>query len=156
MEHFNLHGQHNYDATPFGILGSKVEIHEMSRQRGTWAAHTKTGYCLGPAWEHYRCHIVWVQDTRLTRIGQTVFFRHKYLTKPQVTEADALLRASDQMCSALLKTNPNSNETQRAVDLLVIIFKKKAQEAITTADKRREQRANAQAQRVETEDGGTR
>ena len=70
----HIHGEHDYDATPFGILGSRVEIHETPKQRRTFGAHTKTGYYLGPAWDHYRCHLVWVEDTRATRIGQTVFF----------------------------------------------------------------------------------
>ena len=32
--------------------------------------HTKTGYYLGTSWDHYRCHQVWVKDTRATRVGQ--------------------------------------------------------------------------------------
>ena len=98
----------------------------MPKQRRTWDTHTKTGYYLGPAWEHYRYHRVLVNDTRAERVGQTVFFRHKYITQPQITESDALLRASDEICNALTKAAPNSDETRRAVDLLVSIFKKKA------------------------------
>ena len=121
----HLYGQHNFEAPPFGILGTKVEIHAMAKQRKTWESHTKTGYYLGPAWRHYRCHNIWVEDTKSTRIGQTVFFRHKYLTAPQVTPSDALIRASDQMCEALTKADPHSQETRRAIDLLVKIFKRK-------------------------------
>ena len=47
----HLYGQHNYDAHPFAILGSAVEIHVMPKHRKTWDTHTKSGYYLGPSWE---------------------------------------------------------------------------------------------------------
>ena len=68
-----LHGPHNYDAHPFAILGSPVEVHVMPRNRGTWNEHTVAGFYLGPSWEHYRCHDVWIPETRAVRTGQTVF-----------------------------------------------------------------------------------
>ena len=148
----HLYGNHNYGAHPFGILGSKVEIHQMPRQRKTWESHTKTGYYLGPAWGHYRCHMVWVIDTKSTRIGQTVFFRHKYITAPQFTASDALIKAGDDLCSALAKNGPNSAETKTVIDMLMDIFKKKAEDARTAEDKRRRAREAAQTQRVGTED----
>ena len=55
-----LHGPHNYDSHPFAILGSAVEIHVVPANRKTWETHTKSGFYLGPSWEHYRCHDVWV------------------------------------------------------------------------------------------------
>ena len=69
-----MHGEHNYDAHPWAVLGSKVELHVMPDKRKTWDTYTKTGYCLGVSWEHYRCHEVWVQDTKSVRVSQTVFF----------------------------------------------------------------------------------
>ena len=78
-------------------------------------------------------------------------FCHKYLTVPQVKTSDALLRASDKICEALTQANPNSDETAKAVDLLVKIFKRKAEEATSRIDQQRAQRAQAQAQRVESE-----
>ena len=40
----HLYGQHNFDATPFGILGSKIELHITAKQQKTWDTRTKTGY----------------------------------------------------------------------------------------------------------------
>ena len=56
----HLHGKHNYDAQPFAILGSAVEMHVMPSNHRTWEYHTKSGYYLGTSWEHYRCHEVWI------------------------------------------------------------------------------------------------
>ena len=148
----HLYGQHNYDAHPFAILGSAVEIHVMPKHRKTWDTHTKSGYYLGPSWEHYRCHDVWVTDTRARRVGQTVFFKHKYLTQPTITPNDALLRAGDNLCSALTNAAPGDEKTQRAVDLLVEIFQKTANDAKSNIDQRRGLREDAQTQRVQTEE----
>ena len=59
-----LYGKHDYNATPFAILGSAVEAHAMPNKRKTFEAHTKAGFYLGNSWEHYRCHEIWIADTR--------------------------------------------------------------------------------------------
>ena len=69
-----LHGaKHDYNANPFAPLGSPVELHVMPDKRKTWAEHTKSGFYLGTSWNHYRCHEIWVSDTKSARVGQTVF-----------------------------------------------------------------------------------
>ena len=40
-------------------------------------------------------------DTRSKRIGQTVFFKHKYITMPALTSADAVVQAAKELVSAL-------------------------------------------------------
>ena len=44
---------------------------------------------------------MWVKNTRSTRIGHTLFFRHKYITQSVVTQTDAILRATDDLISVL-------------------------------------------------------
>ena len=92
-----MYGEHNYNTNPFAPLGCAVEMHVMPSKRKTWSQNTKAGYYLGNLLEHYRYHKVWVTDTRSVRVGQTVFFKHRYLTKPAVTQSDAILRASDNL-----------------------------------------------------------
>ena len=90
-----LYGKHDYNAKPWAPLGCAVEMHINPKNRKSWEPHTKAGYYIGNSGDHYRCHSVWIRDTRNVRVGQTVFFRHKYLTQPAVTETDAILRATD-------------------------------------------------------------
>ena len=96
-----LWGQHDYNANPFAPLGCKVEAHVTPGTRETWAAHTTSGYYIGNAWDHYRCHEVYVSSTKATRVCETVFFRHKYLTMPTVTPADALIKAADNLVDVI-------------------------------------------------------
>ena len=148
-----LYGKHNYDQNPWAPLGCAVELHVTPNKRKTWGKHTMTGYYLGNATEHYRCHEIWTVDTRSVRIGQTVFFKHKYLTQPSLTESDALLRASDELCTALKETvTPVKGDTRLAVDMLMDIFKNVAKTTISPEDKRRKARTDAANTRCTNEE----
>jgi len=145
-----MYGRHQYDAHPWAVLGCEVEVHVMPAQRRTWEAHTKSGYYLGTSWEHYRCHEVWVKDTRTARVGQTVFFKHKYLTQPGMTDADALVQAADGLRGALQSTKPESDAMKEAVNALVKIFNRQAEMEQGPTDERRKMRAAAQRQKFQT------
>ena len=54
-----LWGEHDYNANPFAPLGCKVEAHITPGTREMWAPHTASGFYIGNAWEHYRCHEIW-------------------------------------------------------------------------------------------------
>ena len=95
--HAHLHGQHDYNACPLAPLGCAVEMHVQPDVRETFAPHSVSGYSVGTSVEHYRCYNIWVSDTRSVRVGNTVFFKHKYLTMPTLTNADALLKAANDM-----------------------------------------------------------
>jgi hypothetical protein len=45
----------------------------MPEVRETWAAHTASGYYIGNAWEHYRCHQVYISSSKCKRVNGTVF-----------------------------------------------------------------------------------
>ena len=96
----HLHGQHDYNAQPIAPLGMQCEMHVMPDARETFAPHSVSGYNVGTSFKHYRCYEIYVKQTRSTRIGNTVFFKHKYLTMPTITNADALLTAAQDMTTA--------------------------------------------------------
>ena len=77
--------KHDYNSNPFAPLGQAVEMHVMPSKRKTWEEHTKSGFYLGNSVEHYRCHEIWITDTKSLRVGQPAFFRHKYATHPLVS-----------------------------------------------------------------------
>ena len=93
-----------------------------------------------------------VPQTKSVRVGQTVFFKHKYLTQPTVTASDAILRASDDLCQALRKVVPEKGETRSAIDHLMKIFKDEAKKAETPTDVQRVLQQTTQAQRVQTDE----
>ena len=143
-----MNGKHDYNANPFAPLGVAVEMHVMPNKRRTWESHTKAGYYLGTSWDHYRCHEIWISDTRSTRIGQTVFFKHKYLTQPAVTSADAIVLASEDLCQALKGLPPVKGDTRTAVELLMDIFKGVGSEEETETDVQRKRMTEASTERI--------
>ena len=133
-----LCGVHAYNAHPFAILGTAVEVHAMPGKRRTWDAHTKPGFYLGPSWEHYKCHEFWVQET-------------KHIAQPYLTMSDALILPGEKLCNALSGKAPNNNATASAIKQLMEIYRKNVEEEQTNVDAQRMKRAVAQAQRVEGE-----
>ncbi len=118
-----LWGQHDFNVNPFTSLGCKVEAHIKPSVRETWAAHTASGYYIGNAWEHYRCHQIYIIDTKHLRVCETVFFKHKYLTMPNFTPADALIKAADNLVNTINGIMPKNSVTLNAVEQLMEIYK---------------------------------
>jgi hypothetical protein len=144
-------GQHDYNANPFAPLGCKVEAHLVPSICETWAPHTASGYYVGNSPEHYRCHKVFINNTRHTRVCSTVFFKCKYLTMPTITPADALIRAADSLTNAIAGIVPPPNMTMDANNQLLNIFKSQTEKAKDAATAQRVLKERAQAQRVPTE-----
>ncbi len=143
-----LWGEHDYNANPFAPLGCKVEAHVTPGTCETWAPHTASGFYIGNAWEHYRCHEIYICNTKHTRTCLTIFFKHKYLTRPTITPANALIRAVDYLTDAIAGLIPAPTATQDAVNQLMVIFKQQARAANDAAIAQRVLRERAQAQRV--------
>ncbi len=121
--------QHDYNANPFAPLGCKVEVYLVPSNHETWAPHTASGFYIGNAWDNYRCRKIYINNTRHTCTCNTVFFKHKYLTMPTLTPADALIQAADNSTSAIAGFVPLPNMTTDAIDQLMHIFKQQAKTA---------------------------
>ncbi len=135
--------QHDYNANLFVPLGCKVEAHLVPTIQETWAPHMASGFYIGNAWDHYRCHEIYTSDTCHTQVCNTVFFKHKYLTMPTITAANALIRAANDLTNAIAGVVPPPNMTREAVEQLMVIFRAK-----DNATTQRLLKERAQAERV--------
>jgi hypothetical protein len=79
-----------------------VQFHIKPSKRKTWGEHSSDGWYLRTSQEHYRSHVVLVKATRAKHITDTVFFKHKFITQPTVTPADAIIKACQDPKRALL------------------------------------------------------
>jgi hypothetical protein len=77
-----------------------------------------------------------------------VFFKHKYLMMPSLTPADALIRAADDLTTALAGVIPPPSMTTNTIAQLINIFKTQAEKEKDKATLQRVLRENAQAERV--------
>lgn len=106
LAYMYANGNHDYNTHPLAPLGCKVLIHETPDNRHTWDAHAMDVWYIGTLMEHYGNHIVWCKDTRAERISDTVWFKHKYLTNPEFTAADAIADAAHKLTKTALEANP--------------------------------------------------
>lgn len=65
-------GTYNFSEHPIGPVGTKVLVYENPQQRRTFADHGVEGYYIRPAWDHYRCFVVYIPSTRDFRISDTL------------------------------------------------------------------------------------
>ena len=87
------HGSFNYNRMPLAPMGCAVQFHIKPSRRKTFGEHSSDGWYLKTSPEHYQAHLVFVKATRTKRITDTVFFKHKFITQPTVTKADAIFNA---------------------------------------------------------------
>ena len=97
----HIYGPHNYDAEPFVPIGMESLVHDNPRQRKLFAEHCKRGYVMGTYFEHYRAWNIWMKASQATRIPATIFHKHKYLSNPTVTPADAVIAAIENLTATL-------------------------------------------------------
>ena len=76
-------------------------------------------------------------DTRSVHVGETVFFKHKYLTQPTVTNSDVILQTGDDLCQALKGVIPKNGVTRTAVDHPMDVSNKQAKKEETFTDTQR-------------------
>jgi hypothetical protein len=141
-------GQTQYNSNPFTLLGCKVEAHVTPGNQETWAPHTASSFYIGNAWEHYRCHKIYICDTKHTRTCLTAFFKHKYLTMPTINPSNAFICMADYLTYAFLGLIPAPTCMQDAVNQLMIIFKQQAHTANDAATTQGVLREQVQAERL--------
>eukprot|EP00956_Cyclotella_meneghiniana_P020860 scaffold37349_cov64-Cyclotella_meneghiniana.AAC.1 len=111
------HGSFDYNRMPLAPMGCAVQFHVKPDRRKTWGEHSMDGWYLKTSDEHYRCHIVLVKKTQAKRVTDTVFFKHKYITQPEVKPADVIIQAYQDLRQALqgLK-NPKDATQMQAIE----------------------------------------
>jgi hypothetical protein len=96
-----MHGQHNFNRHPLAPLGLEAHIYVPPDKRKTWGIKSHKGFYIGTSTEHYRYYKAYCTDTRAVQGSETMFFKHKYITSPTVTPADAIVQAAKQLTDAL-------------------------------------------------------
>jgi hypothetical protein len=67
----------------------------------TWDTHGEVGFNIDTSMEHHWCFHVYIVKTRATRVSDSIFFKHQYITNPQVTPEILVLKAAAELTSAL-------------------------------------------------------
>ena len=102
-------------------------MHVQPENCKSFGAHSVPGFHVGTSLEHYRGQKVYVGETNSERVGDTIFYKHKYLTMPTKTEAGAIEEAAKDLKTALDGGIPQTNIDKEAIEKLMEIFKKNAE-----------------------------
>ena len=96
-----FHGPLNYDATPLGPLGCHIIDHNNIGTRKLWKFCGAAGWNVGVALQKYCCHIIVAKSTKALQVLETVEFRHRQLTLPDLTPADRIVHGMTNPTCAL-------------------------------------------------------
>ncbi len=91
--------------------------------------------------EHHQCFHIYIVKTRATRISDTLFFKHQYITNPQGTPKTLVIKAALDLTSALKRTISCNGKTAEALQKFSKLFSKIAV-AKSELAKAKEQRNN--------------
>jgi hypothetical protein len=124
----HIYGQYDFNRAPMAPPGTTIIAHETPSRRRTWAPHGQDGWYIGPALEHYRCYMVYINKTRGERVAETIdlFPENFKLQFPSTQELAT--KAATELTHALLHPQPAGtfckvvNEQTLALKRLADIF----------------------------------
>ena len=101
-----LMGQHDFNRHPLAPLGTEMFMLEPPDRRKSWGTHSKKCTYIGTSLEYYRYYDGWCHETKTIRGSESVSFKHKYITNPSVSPADAIVKAAKELADALIGNIP--------------------------------------------------
>ncbi len=113
------------------------------KNRQSWDVHADTGFNIGMTMEHHRCFHIYIVKTRATRISDTVFVKHQYITNSQFTPETPVIKAASDLTSAIKGTVSRDGKTAEALQKFSKLITKIAAEKSELA-KAKEQQNNLQ------------
>jgi hypothetical protein len=91
--------------------------HIKPKNRRTWDVHGEVGYSIATSMEHHWCFNVYIVKTRATRISDSVFIKHQYIT-------NLFMKAAAELTSALKGTVSQDVETADELAKVSDLFQK--------------------------------
>ena len=112
-----LCGRFDINSTPIAPLGMKVLVHDTPEKRGSWHGHGSLGFYTGRALKHYRCHTVWMKESRATRISNCLSWHPVLLKMPGSSLIEELTSSvvETQRLLAKIVANPSSAHSTQPV-----------------------------------------
>ena len=88
-----LHGTFNHNRTPLAPPGICIVVHQKLSNRLSWGMHAIDGWYIGPALESYHCHCIWIWETCMERICDTLEWFPTKVNLLTVSNTDLILAA---------------------------------------------------------------
>jgi hypothetical protein len=83
----------DYNHTPIASPEIRVLVHKKYPDGTTWSPHASYGWYIGPALESYHCFPVWIWETQVACICDTISWLPTKVTMPLASSNDLVLVA---------------------------------------------------------------
>jgi hypothetical protein len=91
------------------------------------------------AMEHHQCFHIYIVKTRATRVSDRVFFKHHYITNPQITPETLVIKAAAELINVLKGTVSWDVDMTEALQKVSSLFTKIAAAKAATTRARKQQ-----------------
>lgn len=78
-----IHGAFDFNSTPMAPIGQAVMVHDKPESRQSWDPRAQKGYYIAPALRHYRCFEIYMEESKKTRISDTVVWLTGVMRAPK-------------------------------------------------------------------------
>ena len=93
-------------------------------QELTWDVHADTSFNIRMAIEHHQCFHIYILKTRARRVSNTVFFKHQYITNPQVTPETLVIKVASELTNALKGSVSRNDKITEVLEKFSELFTK--------------------------------
>ena len=94
-------------------------MHVNLAHRDKFALHYAAGLYIIKPQDSYICHKVWVKETKIVRIVDTVFFNHKYLKNMTITTSNKITQSADDISSVVDNNIPQTNDSNKSTKTVI-------------------------------------
>ena len=100
----SLNTAFDWNRTPLAPPGTKALVYEAPVSRTSWAPHAVDGWYIGPAMDHYRCGLFYIESTRGIRIANATKLFPAHCNVPTITDLDKTLAAAGELARIIKAT----------------------------------------------------
>ena len=104
-------GNFNFNQTPLAPPGTRVLVHETTKQRASFAPHGVDGWYIGPSVDHYRCYNCYIPSTSGTCNSISVDWFPHPIPFPNVTTDDYLTQTAEDMLDLIRQKLASTRKT---------------------------------------------
>ena len=94
-------GNFNFNQSPLSPPGTRVLVHETTKQCATFAPHGVNGWYIGPSLDHYRCYNCYIPLTAGTHDAISLDWFPHQIPFPKVTTYDYLTQTAKDMLAII-------------------------------------------------------
>ncbi len=100
-----LYGPYNWNRYPLVPLECKAVVYKANDTRGSWASRGVDEWYLGPSFDHYRCDLYYISETRGYRVSGSTELFPQHCQLPDMTPHQQFQALTDELTADTDRTS---------------------------------------------------